>query len=140
MIFRKRTKPTHVTTLDEIDELAAEGRPVLIDFFQVNCRSCSIMSGIVNELAHEYRDSAHVVKADIGRVPGATEKYRIQSTPTFVLLARPTKQPSKKARKRAGAGPASPPSQPSPRWRAAGLIKKDDLERALRANGAEPSE
>jgi thioredoxin 1 len=137
-MFRRRTKATHLDDLSQLEALAADGRPVLIDFFQVNCRSCRIMDGIVDELADEYSESAHVVKIDVGRVPGAVQAFTIRSTPTFVILGTSMKRPSKKARKRAGGAPASAPKSVSPRWRASGLIKKDDLGRALESNGAAP--
>jgi thioredoxin 1 len=138
-MFRKRTKATRIEDLAQLDEIAADGKPVLIDFFQVGCRSCRIMDGIVDELADEYRDSAHVVKVDLGRVAGAVDAFTIRSTPTFVILATSMKRPSKKARKREGGSPASSPRPMSPRWRASGLIKKDDIARALQSNGAAPA-
>ena len=134
-MFHKRQKPPQISRLDEIDAYAAEGKPVLIDFYQVNCQPCRIMDGIVNELADEYAGSAHVVKVDVGRVRGVVEAFGIRSTPTFVLLARSQKKPSKKARRRSGGGPATS-AAPSPRWRASGLVRKDVISRALESNGA----
>jgi len=89
VIFKrnKRVRATRVESLEEIEELAASGRPVLIDFWQTGCQPCRTMDGIVDELADEYRDTAHVTKVDVRRVPGAVEKFAIRSTPTFVLLA-----------------------------------------------------
>jgi thioredoxin 1 len=135
-MFKKRVKATHLETLDELGELTADGKPVLIDFFQVDCRPCRIMSGIVDELAEEFAGSAHVVKVDVRRVPGAVAAFAIRSTPTFVLLGRSQRTPSKKARKRAGGAPAAQPAAVSPRWRASGLVKKDDLAKVLETNGA----
>ena len=136
-MFRKRNKPAEITRFDEIQQLAAEGKPVLIDFFQFNCQPCKIMDGIVNELADEYAGSAHIVKVNVGRVHGVAEAFGIRSTPTFVLLARSQKKPSKKARRRSGGGPA-PTADPSPRWRASGLVRKDIISKALESNGAVP--
>jgi thiol-disulfide isomerase/thioredoxin len=134
-MFRKRIKATHLDNLDELAALTADGKPVLIDFFQVDCRPCRIMSGIVDELAEEFADSAHVVKVDVRQVPGAVAAFTIRSTPTFVLLGRSQRTPSKKARKRTGGAPAAQPASVSPRWRASGLVKKDDLARVLETNG-----
>jgi thiol-disulfide isomerase/thioredoxin len=135
-MFRKRVKATHLDALDELQALTADGKPVLIDFFQVNCQPCRTMSGIIDELAEEFVDTAHVVKVDVGRVAGAVAAFTIRSTPTFVLLGRSQRTPSKKARKRAGGAPATQPASVSPRWRASGLVKKDDLARVLETNGA----
>ncbi|MDH3260232.1 MAG: thioredoxin family protein [Acidimicrobiia bacterium] len=132
MIFKrnKRIRATRVETLEEIEELAASGRPVLIDFWQTDCQSCRTMDGIVDELANEYRDTAHVTKVDVRQVPGAVQKFAIRSTPTFVLLAT---SPRAKKKAKAEAGPA----KITQRWRASGLVKKDAMSQLLESNGAE---
>jgi thiol-disulfide isomerase/thioredoxin len=137
-MFRRRPKPLKLESMAQLEELAADGKPIFIDFFQENCRSCRIMDGIVNELAAEYDESAHVVKVDVGAVAGAVDAFKIRSTPTFVILGSSMRKPSKKARKRAAAAgaPAAQPAAMSPRWRASGLVHKDVLERALESNGA----
>jgi thiol-disulfide isomerase/thioredoxin len=116
--------------------MVASGRPVLISFFQVGCAPCQVMDGIVNELAREYGETAHVVKADIGRVPGAIEAYKIRSTPTTVVIAHPPDKMSKKARQRAHGTKKRASARPTQRWRASGLVEKDQLRRVLESNGA----
>lgn len=135
---RKRVKPITIDHLDELKGLAAEGKPILIDFWQKDCQPCRMMDGIVNELASEFDGAAHVVKVDVGRVAGAVAAFKVQSTPTFVVLGRSQKVPSKKARKKAAAsgGPAPARSSYSPRWRGSGMVNKNLLERALVSNGA----
>lgn len=136
MFKRKRVKPIVIDRLDELKGLAAEGKPILIDFWQQGCQPCRTMDGIVTELADEFQGAAHVVKVDIGRVPDAVAAFRIQSTPTFVVLARSQKTPSKKARKRAAAAGAPAKKPYTPRWRSSGLVRKDILQQALVSNGA----
>lgn len=121
--------------MDELKGYLAEGKPVLVDFFQFNCNPCRIMEGVVDEIAEEFDGVAHVLKVNVGRVPGAIEMFGVRSTPTFVLLAPPPKRSSKKAR-RTGAGPARSGHSMNPRWRASGLVKKDVLTGVLRSNGA----
>lgn len=129
MIFKKRTKPVKLQNIDQLDELTASGKPVFLDFWQTNCQPCRTMDGIVNELADEYRDSAHVVKVDVRAVPALAQRYRVMSTPTFVVLGTPRKKSKKSRKQNAGV--------PSERWRASGLVKKDQLQQALERNGAE---
>lgn len=139
--FSKRTKATKVRDLSELETMVASGKPVLIDFMQVNCAPCRTMDGIVNELADEYGDSAHVVKVDVTKVPGAAQAFQVRSTPTFVLLA---KAAPKRSRKAARKGTANRPNsrkrgrqvRVGPRWRTTGLVKKDQLQRVLESNGA----
>jgi thiol-disulfide isomerase/thioredoxin len=133
-MFRRRTKPTEITHLDELQEMTASGKPVLIDFFQHGCGPCKIMDGIVNELAEEFEESAHIVKVNVARVPGAAQAFGVRSTPTFVVLARSQKKSSKKSRRRAAE--AEGPGAVSPRWRTSGLVRKDVMTRVLESNGA----
>ncbi|MEA3502433.1 MAG: thioredoxin family protein [Actinomycetota bacterium] len=135
-MFKRKTKARKIHSLDELQPLIASGRPVLINFFQVGCAPCQVMDGIVNELAREYGDSAHVVKADIGRVPGAAQTYQIRSTPTTVVIARPRQKTSKKARKKVQGTKKQQASRPTQRFRTSGLVKKDQLARVLESNGA----
>ena len=128
MIFKRRTRPIKVHNLEQLDELTASGKPVFLDFWQTNCQPCRTMDGIVSELADEYRDSAHVVKVDVRSAPALAQRYRVMSTPTFVVIGLPKKK-GKKSRRQTGG--------PSERWRASGLVKKDQLRQALERNGAE---
>ncbi len=125
----KRVKATRVESMDEITEMAASGRPVLVDFMQPGCAPCRVMDGIVDELADEFQDSAHVVKVNLRELPAAAHTFKVKSTPTFVLLA-----VSPKARKKAAAVGGVPAA--TQRWRATGLVKKDALRKAIESNGA----
>ncbi len=135
-MFKRKIKARKIHRLNELQPMVASGQPVLISFFQVGCAPCQVMDGIVNELAREYSESAHVVKADVGKVPGAVETYRIRSTPTTVVIARAPEKTSKKARKKAQGTKKRMAARPTQRWRASGLVQKDQLQRVLESNGA----
>ena len=107
-------------------------KAVLLDFFQFGCAPCKVMDGIVDELAGVYGDTAHVVKVNVARVPGAAQAFNVRSTPTFVLLGRAPQKKSKTKQQKAKPGP----ERITARWRASGLVKKDALERVLESNGA----
>jgi thiol-disulfide isomerase/thioredoxin len=134
-MFKKKPKAHKVLNLGEIDELTRSGKPVLVDFYQVGCAPCQVMDGIMNELAREYGPSAHVVKADIANMPDAIARYKIRSTPTMVLLGTPPKKRSKKSRQQQGKGSGGQRGV-TQRWRASGLVQKDQLTRLLESNGA----
>jgi thiol-disulfide isomerase/thioredoxin len=137
MFGRKRAKPTNLKSLDQLKPLLAEGKPVLIEFTQVGCPSCSIMDGIVGEVAEEFGESAHVVKVDLGRVPDAAPAFQVKGTPTFLLFGRPGPAPAKKkAKHRPAPAPERESHDPVVRWRASGLVRKDLMTRALEASGA----
>lgn len=137
MIFRKRTKPINLEHLADLDKLIETGQPILLDFWRPGCQPCRLMDGVVGELAEEYEGTAHVVKVDIQSVQGAVEKYRIQATPTFMVLGRSQKKPSKKARQRGAVDPKDAPM--TARFRTSGMTRKDILAQALESNGAKPA-
>lgn len=132
-MFKRRIKPTKIIHLNQLEEMVTSGRPVLIDFMQVNCGPCRIMDGIVNELAEEYAESAHIVKVDVTKVAGAAQAFAVRSTPTFVLVGTAPTKRSKKSRRD---GPVGDDQRVGQRWRATGLVKKDQLQRVLESNGA----
>jgi thiol-disulfide isomerase/thioredoxin len=118
-LFKKRPKPTALESLEQLDELTASGKPVFVDFFQHNCMPCRTMDGIVNELAQDFDGSAHVVKINAANVPMAFQKFKVKSTPTFMILTANAE------------GTAV-----TQRWRASGLVKKDVLVKSLVSSGA----
>ena len=137
-LFSRKPKPVKMQTLDELKPMIASGKPVLLDFMQVNCGPCRVMDGIVNELAEEYGESAHIVKVDVTRVAGAAQAFQVRSTPTFVLLSSAPDKVSKKAAKRGSQNrPRGRQNELTPKWRTTGLVKKDQLQRLLESNGAE---
>jgi thiol-disulfide isomerase/thioredoxin len=136
-LFSKKPKPHKIHSLDELEPFIESGRPVLLDFMQVGCSPCQVMDGIMNELAREYGESAHIVKVDVAKVPGAAQVFKVRSTPTFVLLGSAPEKKSKKARRREAETVDDGQKRITARWRTAGLVKKDQLARVLESNGAE---
>lgn len=107
-IFKKRYRAAQLQSFEQFEQLVAEGKPVLIDFYKYGCSPCQVMDGIVDEVASEFQQEAHVVKANLEKVPDLFGKFKVRSTPTFVLI------------KPQGAGVHQ-------RWRQSGLVKKDVL-------------
>jgi thioredoxin 1 len=118
-LFHRRPKPIALESASQLEALARSGTPVLVDFFQFGCAPCRVMDGIVDELAGEYQGAVHVVKANAANVPEVFERYKVRSTPTFILFTA-----------REGA------TTITQRWRASGLVKKDVLARSLESAGA----
>ncbi len=138
-LFSKKQKPIKLYDLNELEPLVASGKPVLIDFFQTNCAPCKVMDGVINELAAEYPDTAHVVKIDVTKVPGAAQAFNVRSTPTFVLIGSAPQKKSSKSQRKSKKKTTTKPGGPQARWRAHGLVKKDQLVRVLEGNGATPA-
>lgn len=107
-LFKKRVKATQVKSTQDFQEALASGKPVFVDFMKYNCGPCQTMDGIVNELADEFQDDAVVLKANLEHVPDLFAKFKVKSTPTFIVVT-----PN-------GA-------RINQRFRHSGLIKKDQL-------------
>lgn len=117
-LFKKRFKAPHVESIGEFEELTRSGKPVLIDFYQFGCQPCQVMDGIVNEVAEEFAEQASVVKINVDTVPDLFYKFKVKSTPTFIMLA-----PQDNGLHQ--------------RWRQSGLVKKDAMiDQVTRAIGA----
>lgn len=105
-LFKKRFKAGQLSSTEEFEQLLSEGKPVLVDFMKHGCQPCQVMDGIVNEVADEFQTDAIVVKANLDKVPDLFGKFKVRSTPTFVLLT-----PQENGLHQ--------------RWRHSGLVKKD---------------
>ena len=105
-LFKRRHKAPTVKSHSEFELLVTEGKPVLVDFMKYGCQPCQVMDGIVNEISEEFDGEAHVVKARLEEVPELFHKFKVRSTPTFILMN---------------------PRQGGlhQRWRHSGLVKKD---------------
>lgn len=116
-LFKRRFKAEQLTSHEHFDRLISEDKPLLVDFYKYGCQPCQIMDGIVDEVAEEFADEANVVKANLESVPDLFGKFKVKSTPTFILVT-----------------PLD--NGLHQRWRHSGLVKKDvlvgSLERAVR--------
>ncbi len=104
--------------------MADTGKPILVDFFQYSCAPCQVMEGIVNEIADDFDGAAHVVKINVQHAPWAVQKFKIRSTPTFLVLAAPRDAAAK-------------PGVLQQRWRGQGTQNKAVLAELLIKAGAE---
>ena len=112
-LFKRRHKAPSLSSPAELEELVADGKPVLVDFMKYGCQPCQVMDGIVNEVSEEFEGYAHVVKARLEEVSELFGSFKVRSTPTFILVT---------------------PRQGGMhmRWRQSGLVKKDVLVGTLR--------
>ncbi len=107
-MFNRRFKAPQVKSLADFEKLTKGSKPVLVDFYKHGCQPCRVMDGIVDEIAAEFQGQASVVKVNLEAVPDLFYKFKVKSTPTFILI-----NPK--------------PDGLHQRWRHSGLVKKDAL-------------
>lgn len=62
--------------------------PVLIDFYADWSAPCKMIEPEVEALAHELKGKANVVRVNIDKSPTLARELRVQSVPTFIMVAR----------------------------------------------------
>jgi thioredoxin 1 len=65
---------------------ASKEKPVLVDFFASWCGPCIMQAPIIDELANEIGDSAHVGKLDTEESGMTAMRYGVMSIPTLLVF------------------------------------------------------
>jgi thioredoxin 1 len=72
------------STFDEVVLKSTE--PVVVDFFAEWCGPCKAMAPALDLVAAEMKGKVKVVKVDVDKNPGITQKYGIQAMPTLIVF------------------------------------------------------
>ena len=67
-------------------EVTQSDRAVLVDFFTPTCSPCVAMLPILGEIAQERAATLKIVKFDAAKDPAFAARFRISSTPNFILF------------------------------------------------------
>ena len=73
-------------TDQNIDEIIASGKPVVVDFWATWCGPCCAMSPIVEDLANEYEGRVVVGKYNCDDESDFATANRIMPIPTFLFF------------------------------------------------------
>lgn len=68
------------------DEIANQGKLVVIDFWATWCGPCKRLAPIIEELASEFHDTAIIGKCDVEDNDELAEKFGIMNVPTVVFI------------------------------------------------------
>lgn len=73
-------------TNENYEELAAQGKPMVLDFWATWCGPCKKIAPIIEALASDYEGQAVIGKVDIEESEELTEKFGIRNVPTILFI------------------------------------------------------
>lgn len=77
-----------MTAITEVNynELAAQGKPMVLDFWATWCGPCRKIAPIIEELAKDYEGQAIIGKVNIEESPELTDQFGIRNIPTILYI------------------------------------------------------
>lgn len=75
-----------VITNQNIEEILAQDKPLVIDFWAPWCGPCKMLGPTVEEIAAEYEGKAIVAKCDVDEADEVAMRFRVRNIPTLVFV------------------------------------------------------
>jgi len=75
-----------VTDESFAQDVLANDRPVLVDFWATWCSPCRMVAPVLEEIAAEKGDALTIAKIDIDANPGTARDFQVISIPTLILF------------------------------------------------------
>ena len=80
---------TNVISANELnfeDLVLNSDEKVVVDFYTPTCPPCQLMAPVVDAIAEELSGKVKVVKVDASENHSLSEKYGVNSVPTFIMI------------------------------------------------------
>lgn len=73
-------------TDENVKNIIASGKPVVIDFWATWCGPCRAMAPVIDQLAQEYEGRVEIGKYNVDEEGELSNDYRIMSLPTILFF------------------------------------------------------
>ncbi len=79
-------KIKYLSSTKEFDDLLAQEKFVLVDFWATWCAPCRMIAPVIEKLAEQYDGKITVAKVDVDQQQELSIRYGISSIPTVILF------------------------------------------------------
>lgn len=73
-------------TDSNFDDLVAQGKPMVVDFWATWCGPCKKIGPYIEELAEQYADQVIIGKVDVDENDGLAIRFGIRNIPTVLFF------------------------------------------------------
>lgn len=73
-------------TDQSFDQLLAQGKPMVVDFWATWCGPCKKVGPYIEELAEQYADQAIIGKVDVDENDDLAVRFGVRNIPTILFI------------------------------------------------------